>query len=88
VATGVGFVLVLLGSALVTRRPKVLAAELLPPEGAPIAGATILGPSTVLPGDRVEEQREAGALDVGPEESGGRLPVQRRAACGAASEIA
>jgi drug/metabolite transporter (DMT)-like permease len=45
-ATGVGFVLVLLGSALVTRRPKALAAELLPPDAAPIAGATILGPST------------------------------------------
>jgi drug/metabolite transporter (DMT)-like permease len=45
-ATGVGFVLVLLGSALVTRRPRALAAELLPPDAAPIAGATILGPST------------------------------------------
>jgi drug/metabolite transporter (DMT)-like permease len=57
-ATGVGFVLVLLGSALVTRRPKVLAAELLPPEAAPIAGATILGPSTVVEPETVAGPRE------------------------------
>jgi uncharacterized membrane protein len=86
-ATGVGFVLVLLGSALVTRRPKALAAELLPPEAAPIAGATILGPSTAVRDDRAEEQRDASSLDVGAEAPGGPVPVQRRATCGAATEV-
>ena len=86
-ATGVGFVLVLLGSALVTRRPKALVAELLPPEAAPIAGATILGPSTAVRDDRAEEQRDAGTLDVGSEAPGGPVPVQRRASCGAATEV-
>jgi drug/metabolite transporter (DMT)-like permease len=57
-ATGVGFVLVLVGSALVTRRPKVLAAEVLPPEAAPIAGATILGPSIALEPEAAAEQDE------------------------------
>jgi drug/metabolite transporter (DMT)-like permease len=86
-ATGVGFVLVLLGSALVTRRPKVLAAELLPPEAAPIAGATILGPSTVLPDDEHEaddEHEDVGGED-GAEVPEGLLPAPRRATCGAAS---
>jgi hypothetical protein len=55
-------VLVLLGSALVTRRPKALAAELLPPDAAPIAGATILGPSTeVAPAQRVGPGEPLGA---------------------------
>jgi drug/metabolite transporter (DMT)-like permease len=52
-ATGVGFVLVLLGSALVARRPRATAVDQLPVPRAPIAGATILGPSTEL----VEERR-------------------------------
>lgn len=56
-ATGAGFVLVLLGSALVTRRPRVLepTGALEPPVAmaaeTPIAGATILGPSTSSPVD-------------------------------------
>ena len=45
-ATAAGFMLVLLGSALVTRRPRSLVVELPSVEAAPIAGATILGPST------------------------------------------
>jgi EamA-like transporter family len=85
-ATGVGFVLVLVGSALVTRRPKVLAAEVLPPEAAPIAGATILGPSTVVEdgphrtGGHVEDgQDPQEGQDAGPH------AVQVAATCGAAS---
>ena len=79
-ATGVGFVLVLLGSALVTRRPKVLAAEVLPPEPAPIAGATILGPSTV-----VQDVKPAADHDAVDGENGEPLAVHVGASCGAAT---
>jgi drug/metabolite transporter (DMT)-like permease len=58
-ATGVGFVMVLIGSALVTRRPRALAAELLPPDAAPIVGATILGPSTDVEPGRAGEPDDA-----------------------------
>jgi drug/metabolite transporter (DMT)-like permease len=71
-ATGVGFVLVLLGSALVARRPKAAPVEQLAAT-APIAGATILGPST-----------EPVLSSEGSAEAVERLPIQ--AACGTAAE--
>lgn len=88
-ATEVGFVLVLLGSALVTRRPPVAdaagavkaASTAVEPGGAPIAGATILGPST----EPVEDPR-ATTL---PEDDGDvvdRPPLH--ASCGATAETA
>jgi drug/metabolite transporter (DMT)-like permease len=79
-ATGVGFILVLIGSVLVTRRPKVVVAEPVPPDAAPIAGATILGPSTVLPSSRRPSDAENGER-LGAGQAVTALP----AACGTAA---
>lgn len=96
-ATGAGFVLVLLGSALVTRRPRSAPARVTPAEVAaaaaldggadgfatvaPIAGATILGPSTE-PMPRPHQPRST-EQSADPAE---RMPVQ--ASCGTAAETA
>ncbi|HET8616495.1 MAG TPA: EamA family transporter [Actinomycetales bacterium] len=80
-ATGVGFVLVLLGSVLVTSRPRSLAAQVVAPgvvapdvvavPGPTISGTTILGPSTE-PVLQPLERAEA------------RIPLQ--ASCGSSAE--
>jgi drug/metabolite transporter (DMT)-like permease len=91
-ATGAGFVLVLLGSALVTRRPRTAPAAVPPAEEVAAAardgradglapGATILGPSTE-PMPRRHEARST----LEPDDAVERLPVQ--ASCGTAAETA